>query len=76
MDNLAIVTGEENRGQIQRTKRMGEDNPRSVLTEENVREIRRLRAEGVTARALAARFNVTEKTIYMVAKRRRWPHVD
>lgn len=62
----------------------GEDNPRSKLTEANVREIRAIYAANAgvryvkrgTATVLAKRFGVHPEIIMRVAKARSWAHVD
>lgn len=45
------------------------------LAEQDVPEILRLRAQGETFRAIAARFGVTPMAIYHVAAGRAWKHV-
>lgn len=47
----------------------------SKLTEDDVIEIRRLRAEGVPARDLAGRFGVSANNIRAIASGRSWRHV-
>lgn len=54
------------------TAQIGERHPRSKLTEEAVREIRRREAP---ARVLALKFGVKMVTIYAVLARRLWAHV-
>lgn len=46
------------------------------LSDEQVREIRKLRAEGVTCTALAAQFDSNAGTICAIAKRKRYRWVD
>ena len=48
----------------------------SKLTEEAVREIRKLGLTDMTQRAIARRFHVTPSVICEVLKRRAWAHVD
>ncbi|MER7841665.1 hypothetical protein ABTY98_38720 [Streptomyces sp. NPDC096040] len=63
---------------IGRTDMAGEDNPRAILTEEAVREIRRryvryARASNPgSSSALAAEFGVDRSTIYNVTQGRQW----
>ena len=45
------------------------------VSEEDVREIRRLRAEGYTLTQLAARFPLHPMTIGEIARRETWRHV-
>lgn len=53
----------------------GERFPQAKLTEAAVREIRRCRTLGVSARALAIRFAISESRISDVASRKAWRHV-
>jgi hypothetical protein len=53
----------------------GELNSCAKLTAEQVREMRRLRAEGMTLAALALRYPVTVATIHEIVKRRQWKHI-
>lgn len=50
----------------------GERNPRARLTEEQVREIRRLRSAGATGRGLAAAFGVAPSTIWDIVYGKNW----
>lgn len=52
----------------------GEDHPFAVLTEEQVREIIRLRGVETQAR-LAARFGVNQQHISLIQRGKRWGHV-
>ncbi|CAN3132243.1 hypothetical protein ACNUDN_30405 [Mycobacterium sp. smrl_JER01] len=49
---------------------------RRQLTEEEVREIRRLAADGVNRWDLAFKFGVTAGTITTITSRRSWKHVN
>lgn len=53
----------------------GTRNGAAKLTEADIREIRRLAAEGVPQRTLAGRLGVTETAISDVVRRRTWKHV-
>jgi len=54
----------------------GERNGSAVLTEDNVREIRRLYAgQGWTLQSLAERFGVVKGTINFIVRRKTWRHV-
>lgn len=53
----------------------GERSGRAVLTEQDVRDIRDLRAEGMTYVGLATWYNVSEGTISAILARRTWRHV-
>jgi hypothetical protein len=53
----------------------GEKNPRSKLTEAHVRQIRELRAAGMTIETLGLRFGVSHVMISRIARRKAWVHV-
>ena len=53
----------------------GTDHHRAKLTEDQVREIRRLRSAGEEIKPLAKRFGVTHPLISAIANRRIWKHV-
>lgn len=58
------------------TIQLGEENPTAKLTEERVREIRRLyRPRRVTLEMLSKRFGVSESTISAIIRRKRWKHI-
>jgi HNH endonuclease/NUMOD4 motif len=77
LDNLEIVTAEANRLHAQRKGllRVGEANHKARLTENNVRDIRRMRAESVRVRYIARQYDVSERAIYLVCRRLTWKHV-
>lgn len=55
----------------------GEANPKAKLKATQVRQIRADYAGGqVSHRTLAARFNVTQGTIWQILQRRIWAHLD
>ena len=53
----------------------GENNWRAKLTESDVRTIRELAASGMFQTHIAARFGVTQGTIWNIIRRRTWRHV-
>lgn len=53
----------------------GDQHGRAVVTERDVRDIRRLRGEGATCAALAALYGVRESTISAITRRETWRHV-
>jgi hypothetical protein len=55
---------------------VGEDNGRAKLTEDDVREIRRLRAGGRTIVSLGEQFGVTHNMISRIELRKAWTHID
>lgn len=58
------------------THTMGERNPKAVLTESDVHQIRRLIADGNTRRALAREYGVSRHTIADIAARRTWAWLE
>jgi hypothetical protein len=54
----------------------GEDNPKTTLTEDDVRAIRRLYAAGTRQVALAAQFGITQTGISLIVTRKNWAHVE
>jgi len=75
LDNLEYMTQSENmvhgRGMGLFTPIRGEDRWNSILTEENVHEIRRLVGKE-TPKAIAARFGVGRGLIYNIIHGKRW----
>lgn len=73
---VEIPAFEPNRwvGPIGREAR-GSQNGRAKLTEDDVREVRRLRAEGWSGPALARKFSVTRNAIYRALAGDTWNHV-
>lgn len=53
----------------------GERNGMSVLTSDDVREIRKLCARGVTRKEIASMFFISYYTVCDIVARRRWKHV-
>ena len=57
--------------------RRGEDAPSAKLTEDNVRLIRQMYAEGnISQSALGRRFGITQGAVWLIVSRQRWAHVD
>ena len=54
----------------------GANNGCAKLSEDNVREIRRLRAAGARRGSLAIQFGVTPEMIWSIATGRSWKHLD
>lgn len=48
----------------------------AVLTEENVKELRKLAEQRVTYAALSERFGIHKDTVYRIVKRKLWSHVS
>jgi hypothetical protein len=57
------------------TQPVGEAVLTSKLTEADVREIRRLRADGASLKAIAAKFGIDFAHVSSIARRRVWRHV-
>jgi hypothetical protein len=57
-------------------RKRGVDIGTSVLTEENVREIRRRATENQTYVSIATKFGIHQNTVYRIVKRKLWAHVD
>jgi len=75
--HLFLGTNRENMDDKIRKGRQlrGSQVPTSKLTEDDVREIRRLRSEGVTCRVISQRVGVTQGHISDIATGRRWRHL-
>jgi hypothetical protein len=54
----------------------GEQSSRAKLTEEQVKEIRRLRQAGMTLEQLAIRFDIAPTSINRICNGERWNHVE
>lgn len=77
LDNLRYATPLENAEDKRRhgTDTPGERNGRRKLTDDAVREIRRMRARGALQRELAAKFGVSISAIQFVLNGQHWNHV-
>ena len=78
IENLAWGTYKDNTQDAIRNEKMakGIAHGRAKLTEDNVREIRRLYATGeFSYRELGLRFGVSDRAIYMIVQRKTWKHV-
>lgn len=53
----------------------GTRNGRAVLSEENVREIRRLRADGASVNDIMERFSICDTHARSILSRQRWKHI-
>jgi DNA invertase Pin-like site-specific DNA recombinase len=59
-----------------RTQPVGEQSHNAKLTADNVREIRAMHADGYTLRELAAKFGVSNVSVYNAVARKTWKHLD
>lgn len=77
VDHLFLGTQTDNMRDMRAKGRalVGERNPHSKLTEDVVREIRRLRAEGVMRQKVADLLGVSLAVVKQVSARRIWKHV-
>lgn len=70
---------EESKAKIAATLRgrdAGERNPNARLTEGDVREIRRLRLDGMQGKDVAAMFHTTPANVSLIVTGRAWAHVE
>ena len=76
--HLFAATNEENRLDSKRKKRhnIGERNGMTSLTEEKVREIRKLGSEGVDRHRIALDYSIGIATVYRILNRSVWSHVE
>lgn len=77
LENLEYCTKSENNTHKVQVlgKGRGETHGMSKLTDDDVREIRRLAAKGIPQRVIAARFNMTHPNIGFIVRRATWAHV-
>lgn len=78
-DHLSLGTGRENMEQRNRRRRHahGEKSPRAKLTEADARTILSLyRKDGITAKAIAARYGISDSTVQHIAYGTRWSHLQ
>ncbi len=75
--NVKIITHSENVSEAMKgINSWGENNPKSKLTEKDIRDIRALYSTGNSSRSkLAEKYNVSCSTIYRVLYRHTWKHV-
>ena len=81
LSNLELATHSEQQNHayalgLQKRAKGEERGGVSKLTDDIVREIRRLYVRRPTMKELGDRFGVSECTISMVLKRKRWSHVE
>jgi len=77
-DHLFIGKSSDNMKDASEKRRInhGEDRPQSKLTEEIVREARKLRQQGMGWLKLAARYDVAQNCIRSAVMGETWSHVD
>lgn len=74
LENLSYGTHSQNMQDAIRhgTAPRGEKNPSAILSKSSVREIRRLREEGLKLRSIAKHFSVSVETVSQIARGVRW----
>ena len=77
LDNLAWGTPLENAADtlLHGTQSRGDTHGKSVLTESDVRSIRKLREIGLSYQKIANRYGVDHKTIHNAVNRVTWKHI-
>jgi NUMOD4 motif/HNH endonuclease len=53
----------------------GERHPNAKLTTKQIKQIRELRAAGVSGSVICTCFGITHNLVYLIAKRKAWAHV-
>ena len=71
---VSLIIGNSDRGKVRHN---GEAHHRTQLTEDDVREMRRLRRSGMTHKAIAERFpdKITVYGVWSIVNHRTWRHV-
>lgn len=79
LDHLFLGTHDDNMKDMVSKKRLkgkkGEANTQSKLTEDEVKEIRKMKLEGWYGTTLAKKFNVTHALIYSICNKKSWKHI-
>lgn len=55
---------------------VGKSNPNAKLINDDIREIRQLREQGVSIARIAEMYNVSKSTISLISRRLSWKHVS
>jgi NUMOD4 motif/HNH endonuclease len=74
--NLEWGTQEENHADTLRLDHIlrGEQHPNAKLTIKQIKQIRELRAAGVSGPTIGARFGITHRMVYLIEQRKAWAH--
>ena len=77
-DNSAdmVAKGRQRPGNTVRTAVRGETHGRARLTEQQVREIRNKRADGVPVKQITEEYGIARSTVWFITSKRRWAHVS
>ena len=75
--NLAWGTVKQNAAdrRFHGTDKLGEDHPQSKLTANNVRDIRKMCAEGISQSKVAAKFGISQQEVSQIKRRAAWKHI-
>ena len=73
--NLQLLTREENARKGNVGIRCGEQNPSSKLTEDSIREIRKMLQNGYTQKQIASMYNVDQSLISLIKNNKIWSEV-
>lgn len=71
-DNMADM-GRKGRAGVK--DQNGQKNDSAKLTDEQVKEIRRLAESGMTQKSIAKKFNVSRANVCVIVNRKRWAHL-
>lgn len=58
------------------TKQCGAKHYESKITEQDVRDIRKKRSEGITLKSIAKEYGIHLSAVHLIAKRKTWASVD
>lgn len=77
-DNMADMAAKHRAGFQQHPEKApkGERHGNAKLTDENVRSIRRLRAQGIARKAVAQMFGISESNVKAITSHKAWPHIE
>lgn len=79
-DHLELGTHLENMQDMVARKRyhvvVGSKHGKSKITEDDVREMRALYSSGLTQKALAKAYGVTQANVSLIVRREAWQHVE
>jgi HNH endonuclease len=80
-DHLWLGTAKDNSQDCSRKGRnyipgcVGEDHGGSIMTEDKVRELRRLREDGYNYPKLSKEFGISKATVCQIVRRKTWKHI-
>lgn len=63
------------RNEDHKNRRRGADNHAATITEDIVREMRRMWAEGATQTAIGRHFGYRQSTVQRIVRRKAWAHL-